>query len=42
MWKSSNYVFAGNISGLCLSLESLMKIVKIQLGNMRLSLNDLD
>jgi hypothetical protein len=42
LWKSSNFVFAGSISGVSLTSESLNKIVSIQLGNIELSKEDLD
>jgi hypothetical protein len=42
LWKSSNFVFAGSISGVSLTSESLNKIVSIQLGNIGLSKEDLD
>jgi hypothetical protein len=42
LWKFSNFVFAGSISGITLTSESLLKIVSIQLGNMGLSEEDLD
>jgi hypothetical protein len=42
MSKSSPFTLAGSISGICLSFESLITIIKVQLGNMKLTLNDLD
>jgi hypothetical protein len=42
LWKSSNFIFAGSISGVALTSESLNKIVSIQLGNIGLSKEDLD
>jgi hypothetical protein len=42
LWKSSNFVFAGSLSGVTLTSESLLKIESIQLGNIGLSKEDLD
>jgi hypothetical protein len=42
IWKDSTFIFAGSISGLCLTLQSLIKIVSIQLKLMKLSLEDLE
>jgi hypothetical protein len=42
LWKSSEFVFAGSISGVPLTSESLNKIVSIQLRNMGLLREDLD
>jgi hypothetical protein len=42
LWKSSDFEFAGSISGVALTSESLLKIVSIQLGNIGLSKEDLD
>jgi hypothetical protein len=42
LWRSSNFIFAGSVSGVPLTSESLDKIVSIQLGNIGLSKEDLD
>jgi hypothetical protein len=42
LWKSPEFVFAGSVSGVTLTSESLLKIVSIQLGNIDLSEEDLD
>jgi hypothetical protein len=42
LWKHSDFIFAGSISGLPLISESLNKIVSIQLRNIGLSKEDLD
>jgi hypothetical protein len=42
LWKSSDSIFAGIVSGVTLTSESLNKIVSIQLRNIGLSKEDLD
>jgi hypothetical protein len=42
LWKSSDFIFAGSVSGIPLTSESLNKIVSIQLRNIGLSKVDLD
>jgi hypothetical protein len=42
LWKTSDFIFAGSVSGIVLTSESLFKIVSIQLGNMGLSEEDLN
>jgi hypothetical protein len=42
MWKSSTFIFAGSVSGIPLTSESLSKIISIQLKGLGLSWDDLE
>jgi hypothetical protein len=42
MWKTSNFIFAGRVSGIPLTSESLSKIISIQLKGIGLSWDDLE
>jgi hypothetical protein len=41
LWRSSDFIFAGSVSGITLSSESFNKIVSVQLGNIGLSKENL-
>jgi hypothetical protein len=42
MWKTSNFIFAGSVSGIPLTSESLSKIISVQLRRIGLSWDDLE
>jgi hypothetical protein len=42
IWKTSDFIFAGSVSCIPLTSESLSKIISIQLGKMNLSEEDLN
>jgi hypothetical protein len=42
MWKISNFIFAGSVSGIPLTSESLSKIISVQLRRIGLSWDDLE